>query len=327
MFCKIAKTCYNIRMAKKRNFDNKTLSNDFLGAPTAPRLAGEIFTATILLILVVSLVFSLFVVGNPGFENSEAYVYCSFLVPQLCFALALAFTWFRARPSLRVVATKQKCHPKYFVVAILLQIGLFGLAEVNTLFLRWLGAFGYADEGIQIPSMEGFGFVAVLFVIAVLPAIFEESVFRGVMLNGLRSFGTLGAVLICGALFALYHQNPAQTIYQFCCGVAFALVAIRSSSILPTALSHCLNNAVVLVLTKFGVTEIVGVAQIAVYGVSFVCLVGSLVWLIVFDKKAEPTKTDASTCDKKDFFSRAFIGALICAVVWIAVLFEGITGA
>ena len=40
---------------KKENFHNKTLSNDFLGTPTAPRLAGEIFTATILLILVISL--------------------------------------------------------------------------------------------------------------------------------------------------------------------------------------------------------------------------------------------------------------------------------
>lgn len=314
-------------MAKKENFHNKTLSNDFLGTPTAPRLAGEIFTATILLILVISLVFSLFVVGNPGFENSDAYVYCSFLVPQLCFALALAFTWLRARPSLRVVVHKQKCHPKYFVVAILLQIGLFGLAEVNTLFLRWLGAFGYVDESIKIPSMEGFGFAFVLFVIAVLPAIFEESVFRGVMLNGLRSFGTVGAVLICGALFALYHQNPAQTLYQFCCGVAFAFVAIRSGSVLPTALSHCLNNAVVLTLTKFGVTEIVGVAQIVVYALSFVCLVGSLVWLIVFDKNTEQEQPKTSVCDKKDFFSRASIGALVCAVVWLAVLFEGITGA
>ena len=312
-------------MAKRQISDNKTLGNAFLGEPTKARLSGEVFTASTLALLICSLIFSLAVMGKDAFLSSDGYVYVSFLLPQLCFALALAFVWLRGKPSLCAVASSQKCHVKYFAIAILLQIGMFGLSEVNTLFLDWLSGFGYVDDGIRLPSMDGFGFIGVLFVVAVLPAIFEEAVFRGVLLNGLRAFGTLGAVLLSGALFALYHQNPAQTVYQFCCGATFALVAIRSGSILPTAVSHFINNALVLCLTKFGVTEIVGTAQILVYVVAFFSLVGALVWLFVFDKTPEK-QTGKGEGDKKDFFLRAFIGVLICAVSWLSALLTGIAG-
>ncbi len=312
-------------MAKRQFSDNKTLGNVFLGAPTKARLSGEIFTASTLALLVCSLAFSLAVMGNEKFLSSDGYVYASFLLPQLCFALALLFVYLRQKPSLRAVAGSQKCELKYFAIAILLQIGLFGLSEVNTLFLDWLGGFGYVDDGIRLPSLDGFGFVGVLLVVAVLPAIFEEAVFRGVLLDGLRAFGTLGAVLLSGALFALYHQNPAQTVYQFCCGTAFALIALRSGSILPTAVSHFINNALVLILAKFGVTEIVGTAQIIVYAVAFLSFVGAFVWLFVFDKK-ETKDPETTAGDKKDFFLRALIGVLVCAVSWLSALFTGIAG-
>lgn len=312
-------------MRKGQYSDNQTLGNAFLGEPTKARLAGEVFTASTLLLLVCSLVFSLAVVGNDAFLSSDGYLYCSFILPQLCFAFALAFVYLRAKPQIRTLLTSQKCAGKYFVIAILLQIGLFGLSEVNALFLEWLGGFGYVDGGIRLPSLDGFGFVGVLFVVAVLPALFEETVFRGVLLNGLRTFGTLGAVLLSGALFALYHQNPAQTLYQFCCGAVFAFVAIRSGSILPTVVSHFINNAVVLCLTKFGVTAISGTAQIVVYIVAFISLVVAFTWLFVFDKQPKK-KTETVKGEKKDFFLRALIGVLVCAVSWLSVLFTGIVG-
>jgi membrane protease YdiL (CAAX protease family) len=102
--------------------------------------------------------------------------------------------------------------------------------------------------------MDGFGFVGVLFVIAVFPAVMEETVFRGLILKGLRQSKEIYAVLLCGALFALYHQKPEQTVYQFCCGAAFALVALRSGSVLPTVVAHFINNAWILIMTKFSLT-------------------------------------------------------------------------
>ena len=165
------------------------------------------------------------------------------------------------------------------MIAVVLQFGLFSLGEVNAWFLETLGKIGYAEQEVIVPSMDGFGFVCVLFTIAVLPAVFEELMCREFLLNGLKSFGTVFAVLVSGALFALYHQKPEQTIYQFCCGMAFALVAIKSNSVVPTMVSHFLNNAFILTVEKFG-WQIINTPFLIG---SAICLIGSLIAYLLFN--------------------------------------------
>ena len=173
--------------------------------------------------------------------------------------------------------------------------------------------------------MSGFGFVGVLITIALLPAVFEELIFRGLLLKGMGSFGTVGAILLCGGLFALYHQNPAQTIYQFCCGAAFALVAIRAGSILPTVLSHFINNALIITLTKFGVDSFPAPVFVTILCVSALCLIGSLVWLIFFEKRtlADEDKTNKAVA-RKETITYALPGLALCVLVWLVVLLSGI---
>ena len=173
--------------------------------------------------------------------------------------------------------------------------------------------------------MDGFGFVGVLFVVALLPAVFEEILFRGVLLQGLESFGKAGSVLLCGALFALYHQNPAQTVYQFCCGAAFALVALKSGSVLPTVLSHFLNNAAILILTKAGVTEYSPPVFIVIMTVSAVCLLLSLGYLLFMDKQEKtPMEKERAKVERKQFLLCALIGIAVCALSWGAVFVAGL---
>ena len=160
-----------------------------------------------------------------------------------------------------------------------------------------------------------------LAVVALLPAIFEEIFFRGVLLHGLKNFSQTCAVLLCGALFALYHQNPAQTVYQFCCGAAFALVAIRAKSILPTVLSHFINNAVILILTKFGLTEFSTPVFWTVVTVSTLCLIASLGYLLFIDKEKERQTQNKE--EQKRFFLFAAVGIFACAFTWLAVLLLG----
>ncbi|MBQ8295643.1 MAG: CPBP family intramembrane metalloprotease [Clostridia bacterium] len=315
-----------------------SLLDRLLGKPEISKTAGISYTVAVLLPAVLS--FALIVVlsafGLTGTEgtiavgnkNADWYLYVSYLLPQLAFALVAAFALRYQGQSPLEELKNQKCKPKYFIWAVVLQIGLIGLAQLNTLFLEFLSRFGYETSGVEIPSMNGIRFLFVLIVIGVLPAVFEETMFRGLLLNGLHSFGTVGAVLICGGLFSLYHQNPAQTIYQFCCGAAYALLAIRAGSIFPTVLAHFCNNAFILVLTKFQVTELTLPIMIAVFSVSGVCLTVSLIYLIFMDKSATeqnktPTDEKEKKTQRKNFFVFAGAGVLICALTWFSVLFMG----
>ena len=112
-------------------------------------------------------------------------------------------------------------------------------------------------------------------------------------------------------------------MYQFCCGVAFAFVAIRAGSILPTVLSHFLNNALIIVLTKYGAADIQGGALVAVVVVSVLCLVASLVWLFFFDKGKNVAVGEVDKAERKHFFRYASVGIIMYALTWLLVLLTG----
>lgn len=318
----------NTRQTKK-NVPPKPLP---LNAPTQAKASGLAYSFSVMLLLAMSLVVSV-VLAMAGL-NTEAhrekdwYRYINAILPQFClfFIAVLYFSWLN-RP-VRQAIKEQKCHPKYFLLAVLLQIGLLSLGELNNLFLTFLKRFGYQDSPITVPSLDGFGFIGVLFCVALLPAIFEEVFFRGILLKGLRVFGTTGAVLLCGGLFALYHQNPVQTVYQFVCGAAFAYMVIKAGSIFPTMLAHFINNALIIVLTKCGVESFPTSVYIPYLIITSLCLIGSLCYLFFCDK------TDGNTggkempiaeknAERKRFFVCVLVGITVFVVNWFSALLAG----
>ena len=284
------------------------------------KTSGTAFSLLLVLFFALSMALSVLLIATKTTAPyPEWALYLQYLLPVVAIACASVWYFFKTQKTPSELLQSQRCHPKYYVVAILLQVGLLSLSELNVLFLTWLQKFGYTPQIPDLPSLNGFGFVGVLLTVAVLPAVFEEIFFRGVLLKGCKAFGEIGAALVCGGIFALYHQNPAQTIYQFCCGFAFALVAIRAGSVLPTVLSHFLNNALVIILTKFGLDNLSTPLGLVLLCVSALCLLGTLGYLLFLDKQ----KTEKPKGTKKEFLLGAFIGLVICAFTWISALFIG----
>lgn len=302
---------------KQSSFEN------FFNQPTPAKTAGLGFVLAIgvpqVLALLITIILLACNVMPTGEEKPDWYLYLSYTLTPVAFALALVCVWRNAKEPMKLMLNAKPCHWKYYVLALLLQFGLFSLATLNTYFLQFLGRFGYQDTPIELPSMDGLGLVGILFVVAVLPAIFEELIFRGVLLRGLKSFGTVGAVLLCGGLFSLYHQNPAQTIYQFCCGMAFALMALRAGSVFPTILSHFANNAAIILLTKFGVVNL----PIWLIILCAVCLLATLAYLIFVENNNEKS---GDKQEQKYFFLMALAGIFICVINWLAEIFQGFGG-
>lgn len=255
--------------------------------------------------------------GVEDYEDTQWYLYCSYLVTQVAFFLVLLFCLAARRVTFRSLGVRG-CKPIYFLIAILAQFGLmFSLSGVNALFIEFLkGIFpGYNPEDIVFPSMEGFGIVGVFITVAVLPAVMEEGLFRGLVFGGLKKFGLAFSVLVSGALFSLFHMNPMQTVYQFLCGCMFALIAYKSGSILPTMLAHFLNNAAVVLIYYFGLENLSDSAAVALFYLSAVSLVLSLVWLRK-DTSSQPREPGK----KWTFFLTAGVGILVCALMWIYAL-------
>lgn len=324
----------NGQNGNKPSQNKRGIFGDLFGRGTPERNAGLAYSAMAIFCAILSLVFlvairSAGLTADENYASRDWYLYCSYLLTPIGFACAAALFFVGTKTPVKTVAAK--CPWKYFLIAVLLQVGLWGLSELNEWFIFFLQRFGYAPSPIRLPSLDGFGLFGVLLVVAVLPALFEETLFRGILLGGLRSFGEVGAVLLCGALFALYHQNPVQTVYPFCCGAAFALVALRSGSILPTVLSHFINNATIILLNKAGIGTIPQPAKAIVLSVSALCLVASLVYLLFFDRKKGNGEKDGEErdgkADKKGFFLGAAAGIALFALSWILSLASGFPGA
>ena len=91
----------------------------------------------------------------------------------------------------------------------------------------------------------------VLLTIALLPAICEELIFRGVLARGLATAMPWPlAAVSSAAVFSLFHMSIVQAVPTFLLGIALGIIATRARSVFPTMLAHAINNAVAITLSR-----------------------------------------------------------------------------
>lgn len=81
-----------------------------------------------------------------------------------------------------------------------------------------------------------------LFLLAVVPAVVEEYVFRGLLFLGYKKRNPLKAALLSAMLFGLIHFNINQFSYAFVLGIVLALLVYATGSIIPGMLVHFTIN-------------------------------------------------------------------------------------
>ncbi len=135
------------------------------------------------------------------------------------------------------------------VLLISLVIGLIVFViniAVSSVFAGFLKFVGYqnpfvSSSGSVDTSLAGF-FLQILLV-AILPAICEEFLHRGFLINGIRNIGPKKAILISGLLFGFLHFNINQFFYATILGFVIGFVGVVSKSIVPCIVIHFTNNA------------------------------------------------------------------------------------
>ena len=90
------------------------------------------------------------------------------------------------------------------------------------------------------PDVLSVLYVALTF--AVVPALAEEFLFRGVFLAEYAPNGSITASLVSALLFAMLHFNPKALAVYFFGGLVFAFVTYVTDSLLSAMLLHMLYN-------------------------------------------------------------------------------------
>jgi membrane protease YdiL (CAAX protease family) len=99
-------------------------------------------------------------------------------------------------------------------------------------------------------------FLLVLVMVAVVPAVSEEILFRGLVQGDLeRAIGGWKSAVVAGMVFGVYHLNPFNVVPIVVIGIAFGLIVYRSGNILLAMAAHFLNNAIAVLAVWLGVAD------------------------------------------------------------------------
>lgn len=133
------------------------------------------------------------------------------------------------------------------VVLISLVLGVLAFfinIAVSSLFNGMLTFSGYrfAGGGAGDTDYSVGNFFLQVFLVAVCPAICEEFLHRGILLQGIKHIGFRKAILISSILFGLLHFNIRQVAYATVIGLLMGFISVVAKNIYPAIIVHFVNN-------------------------------------------------------------------------------------
>ena len=127
---------------------------------------------------------------------------------------------------------------KYFVIQTGLSFPVMVLASiVQTLA-------GVEPHSLTAADLFGHVWFYVVLLLLFNP-VFEELLFRKLILNRLSCLGAKGAVICSAVLFALphvYSQGLPQMFFTFAAGLVWAYITIKTGKLWPAIVLHALSN-------------------------------------------------------------------------------------
>ena len=292
-----------------------------LGGLKRNEVSGLAFSAAVGVYLIVALLFALITMKYTAEQRAEAsYFYVSFFLPVPVVLLSLIFI-FGFSPYGAHDYLKFGFKPKNLLPVILIFAGaFFSLNKINDVVIALLEKVGYKEPTTTLPAFSVFDYIGCIVIVCVLPALFEEALFRGVILGGIK--GGAASVVVSAALFSLYHMSPAKTAYQLVMGCVFAVVAIKTDSLMPSAIIHFLNNFAIVTFNYFAPDAFSDKPFVLCSTISgAVVLAVGFALLFVFNKENKiivKTEENADNGRIGRFLLFAAVGIFGAAVVWIA---------
>lgn len=135
--------------------------------------------------------------------------------------------------------------------SIFTMVMLYPIAiAINVLFLTLITKFIPMPvnlNSVPLPSSFG-GLIISVLLFAILPGIFEELIFRGILYRAFDVFKPVYRILLTGFLFGLFHFNPYNFIGPFILGLVLGYMRYKSSSIVPSMFAHATNNTIAMIL-------------------------------------------------------------------------------
>ena len=151
--------------------------------------------------------------------------------------------------------------------------------------------------------------------VVILAPIFEELIFRGMILNTLTKYNKMFAIIVTSILFGLLHLNITQAIPAFFMSLVLCYMYVQTDSILVTILAHAGNNLLALmsVYSDYFVLITIVIMVFVIYG---------LITIILKSKEVNAFIKEEKT--NENWYARFFkqipnLLYLIFTILWIII--------
>ncbi len=146
--------------------------------------------------------------------------------------------------------------PKNPSLLPLIVFAAFGICLIGNIITGYFNEFIETLFGVEInlpetvkTPFDPLGINLYFVSSAVVPAFIEEMALRGVIMQPLRRYGDMFAVLCSSFVFALMHCNLVQIPFAFIAGIAIGYAVIITESIWTGIIIHFINNAFSVAVT------------------------------------------------------------------------------
>ena len=181
---------------------------------------------------------------NPALMENDWFVMAFSTLPLYLVEMPVAYLLLLTIP--KSAPQKQKLHP-------FMWIGFLFLCFLLTYLSNFIGQFvevwiynllgvEVRDDVAEISYITPFG-INFLF-IGILAPVFEELFYRKAIIDRLRRYGDLPAILISGLIFGLVHGNFSQVFYTTAIGIMLGFVYLRTGNVFYTMSLHMAYNII-----------------------------------------------------------------------------------
>ncbi len=286
---------------------------------------------TAIILLVTVLCSSLIAYGVDASQSTlkEYTVFLSYLVTPVVATLVLVVYF--------LLNKGERQFKPLFARPNVLSLGLSVMAGVGVLCLLMIVNYvaGYIATAVEYPLSvvypplnNAWQWMLAVLCVCVVPAIVEEVLFRGVVLEAFLPYGDIPAILLSALTFALFHFNLAQSIYPFLYAIVLGLVVRKTGNIYYAMIMHFTNNLLTIIMSYFGWGEALAqfswqnigiLAAIAVSGLAI--FYTSYAFILKFSKENTLKKKDFSGIDDLKTFNLGSVFLVgIFAVLYICVI-------
>ena len=176
------------------------------------------------------------------FMKSGAYPFYLLVISLFPIAAAIAVISLVFKRPVSLLMFKPCAEKKELVLYLLMALIIVPIGVISSILSqRVLGNIGISPNVTSAPTGV-FGTIIFFVAHTIFAPLLEEILFRGLILERLRRYGDLFAIITTAFLFSLMHSSLDSYLPAFLSGIILSFAAVYTGSILVPLIAHFLNN-------------------------------------------------------------------------------------